>query len=172
MQYKRLLPVLAIAIAVIAWVSFNYIEKERQRTIVHEVWSLFSDCTPNQNSNVLSITGKVLIWELQSDERSAAYDRLPSGLKANSSSDEITILMIVHKQPKILGTYEVTGQKAVQVRAFICVVSWPEKKVLGKTSIMGEPPPDEKDVVSGAKTGVGDINAPIVNWIISLAKSK
>jgi hypothetical protein len=172
MRNKKLFTALAISIALIGWLAFNYIEKERQRAIVHEVWPLFSDCSSDQNSKDITFTGKALIWEGKSDQRSAAYDKLPSSLKANSLSDKITIFMITSKQPKIIGTYELTGQKAVQVRAFICIVSWPEKKVIGGTSIMGEPPPEEKDVNSGAKNGVGDIDTPIANWIASLTKNK
>lgn len=119
------------------------------------------------DESLISIRGKCLLWDLKTNSPIS----LPKDLQAKSSDRPITIFLIIDKGSRVIGYYSISEQPAFQTYADICIVYWPEKKVIGMHSIFGKMPRFSRPVINVPEYTYENADRLIINWIKSLPKS-
>jgi len=141
-------------------------EMQKQKTIANQVRPFAQSGANDGNSNNPILHGNALIWDMTSNSRSAAYDLLPSDLRAESSDKQITVFLIRGARDVKVGTYSISGENAYEQYTDISVVYWPENRSAGFYSILSEEPRSSREVQNNPE--YGDPNKPIADWIEKL----
>lgn len=165
MNTRRVIVGIAI-FAAISWAITTHQETEKQRAIVNDVRHLVEACKSMGNSEPITIRGKALVWNMNSNSRSSVHDILPTELKASSHDNTITVFMVLGKRDVKVGTYSISGQPGYQQFIDVCVAYWPEKKAIGMGSVVSKQPRLSRPVQGSPE--YGDPNEPVKNWITSL----
>jgi hypothetical protein len=170
MMALKIFAALAASGAAICWAVFSHRETERQRAIVNDVRHLPENCGSRHGSEAIKIHGRVLVWEIKSNHRSGVHRKIPGHLKEYSSSDQVTVFMIMGERDVKVGTYSISGQPAYRRYLDICVAYWPEKKIAGMGSVVSQEPRFSRPVKNQPE--YGDPNAPIAAWIARLSRNE
>ena len=140
------------------------IKKISAAEIISDISSVLSSM-PTINPNKVHIKGKVLVWDKTSNRISSVQSDLPQNMKWTGSINETTTVMIISDfQNKQVGTYG-TDIPAYKRTATLLIATWPDKKAVGRITIIGDDPPQQIRFKSRPKEIYGDINRPIAQWI-------
>jgi len=170
MKAVKVIAVLAI-IGAVTWLAIlDHREIMQERAIVSHVRNLLDACKSMGDSASPTIKGKALVWDMTSDSRSDAHDRLPSELKATSADSQITVFMVIGERNVQVGTYSVSGEPAYRQYMDVAVAYWPEKKAVGMGYVVSKEPRSSRPVEH--RPEYGDPYEPIANWISTLPKAR
>jgi hypothetical protein len=162
-------------VVIVASASYYFLlqkELEQQQAIIDQVRPQIEACKSMKSSPSKSVVirGKALVWDMRSNRQHGAYGRLPSELKATSTDKVITIFAVIGERLEKIGTYEISRQPAYREYVDICVVYWPEQKVVGLYWVVSKEPPSVRQVEYTPE--YGDPNVPIADWIAALPKEE
>ena len=176
---KKMFWIISIVVAILAAINMfsspssvptqpvqpqNPIKKISAAEIISDISPVLSSMPPI-NQNQVHIKGKVLVWDKTSNKISSVQSDLPQNLKWTESINEMTTVMIISDfQNKQVGTYG-TDIPAYKRTATLLIATWPDKKAVGRVTIIGDDPPQQIRFKSRPKEIYGDINRPIAQWI-------
>jgi len=163
-----LVAVLILGLVGLVTLVRNSVATRGFRPVVSEVYQQVDHCDSASRTASISMQGKALVWDTESDALSKAYWKLPEELRAGVSDSQITVFLILEKQRELVGRY--TFAAAYRQYARICVIHWPEKEVVGVTTIASLDPPEKRQLQFTSE--YGDLNIPIGEWIQNLSASK
>jgi len=152
-------------------------EKYYQKAVAEAVDAgVIEQCRNLTDNRNLEIIGKIVVWNLVSDEPvSAVTPKLHYEIRPNENAPELTLVIITNEVHRwVWGYAQETvlreGNKKVadgyKTEATICVVQWPSLKAVGTTKIWSKNPP--KIAGSIAKKIYGDLTSPIAEWVNKL----
>jgi len=117
------------------------------------------------------IKGKLIIWDNTTGKLIKGFDNLAANRKWESSwQGAVTIFRITSYDDELTGNYTNTGAPGYRRTANIDVIVLPEKRAIGKISIVGDYPPKSISYKRGSapKNVYGEIDKPIINWADSI----
>jgi hypothetical protein len=118
------------------------------------------------------IRERVLIWDLEEEQRSVANDKLPA---ARPADENLTLILIVKKHRKQVGVYT-PGTRAYKLNLEIAAVDWLTKKVFDRAIVAGDDPPDTITGKMARRQDVyevyGDHAWPLAKWVIEYPRQK
>jgi hypothetical protein len=141
-------------------------ELGRERKIVQGVSDMRDQCRPAPD---LVLADRVLVWDVASDHRSGAYDALPGALRARAKDRGMTVVLVLGTRTEQVGTYTISQQPGYRQYVDVCLVHWPDRRVLGMHSVVSSEPPSSRIVQ--ARPEYGDPDAPIANWLSGLRRA-
>lgn len=108
----------------------------------------------NVVSAALTIQGGVILWrvDLEDGYMGIINFGVPEEMIAKSSDEKLTVFLITDDRHEKVGTWrdETTGETYSGFREYteIVVIYWPEKKIMGKYTIVGKEPEETEWIPS------------------------
>lgn len=183
MRSRRAAAVVLLFVVIVGSASYYYFayvpyftrlfkESEQQQAIIDQVRPQIETCKSMRSSESKSVVirGKALVWDMRSNRQHGAYGRLPGELKATSADKIITIFAVIGERLEQVGTYEISHEPVYREYVDICVVYWPEQKVVGSYWVVSKEPPSARIVEHTPE--YGDPTVPIADWIASLLREE
>jgi tetratricopeptide (TPR) repeat protein len=115
---------------------FDNAEMTRQRRIVAQL----GDLTRCEGTPSIPADREILVWDRETNRRSSAQHLLPKRLGADAQSGSMVIVVLLPRKTEEVGRYEISREPAYRVTRDICVVAWPEKRVIGRGTVVSADP--------------------------------
>lgn len=133
----------------------------------------------NRSEKPISLTSRVIIWDVRTDELSPAHYRLPYPLRAKPDDQSITVIMLWNVRSEKVWSYHNKSPETALVHidapgyrdtADFAVVRWPEREFVSWHSLAGALPPKEITVQQGHGHDAvhGGWQEPLAQWILAL----
>jgi hypothetical protein len=175
-------------------------ETARQQRILSDARSVVAQCELRKDGSI-RLLGKAMLWDLADGSNpKLANELLPNGLRATDEDSRITVFLITERLAVRRTTYggpapyrggasdllreslakagvkqpprEPSGIPGYRMDLKVCVVSWPEKKPLGCTTITGEEPPASVYLDKDAREYRHNSLGPLLRWLTSLPRDQ
>jgi hypothetical protein len=152
--------------------------RQTMAAFVGPLLPLAADCAVVNDPRVLQRRSKMLIWDETKQTPGTANGRLPADLRGQTTDADLTLVVLVNKRNVEVATYELlpgilNGKKipGYRVETDVCVIDVPEKKALGRMTLIGDdPPPSIKRktfalTVTDDSPEYGDSDGPLARWL-------
>ncbi|MDR3403952.1 MAG: hypothetical protein P4L99_15755 [Chthoniobacter sp.] len=173
--------VLAVTLLAAAGLGFGlYFARQQEANIFRPIAMIARNAAlahPNYQGQI-TLTGRVIIWDVVGDRMSGAYYALPYALRAKPDDLNITVFLIANVRSEFLGRYHAISSKpsikvdaaAYRDTADFAVVRWPQQELLSWQSLAGAVPPAQMQFhpSDATKPVHGDWEGPFVQWVLAL----
>lgn len=153
--------------------------REKMATFVRPWVSLANDSPVAKNPRSLQRRQKILIWDATTLASATANARLPASLRGTPSDGDLTLAVILQKRNVEVMTYELSPLlksgntvHGYRVEMDVALVDVVEKKALGRTSLVGDDPPQTIKrktytglTIADARPEYGDVDGPLALWL-------
>jgi len=128
--------------------------------------------------NTISLTGRVVVWDMHGDCLSPAYYKLPYALRAKPDDQAMTVFLIWNVRSQFLWRYRNTSKSpmfkvdapAYRDTADFAVLRWPERELISWKSLAGAVP--EKHMTfhasEASKEVHGDWVGTFAQWVLTV----
>jgi hypothetical protein len=124
------------------WLATLNDDAIKSRAIIRDVAHLRREC---RGEGPRVRRGKVLVWDMISNEKSRIHDRLPDNLKMHHRDRQVTVVMVLGRRYERVGRYHQPGDDSVaketaeRMLIDLCLVNWPEKTIPGPAEVVSDP---------------------------------
>ena len=107
-------------------------DRSANQAVLETVRPLIDECRRRGDAQALGKPGKVLVWDLRSDERAVSVEKaLPAGCRTTRVKGDTTLYLIT--AGPLADPYDGGTSPVLEV----CVVSWPARQALGCYLVAG-----------------------------------
>jgi hypothetical protein len=150
--------------------SPTYQETLATLRLVQEARPLLERDNPEGRGKQPELRGKVLVWDLRTNQLSPVQAKLPPELQGQAGDRPLTVVGIVRARDEDEVQYQ-NGRKGYRVRLTIGLAAWPERRSLGQFEVLGDVPPlflfGQKDDGQPIR---GDFETKLKEWIVGLPR--
>jgi hypothetical protein len=127
----------------------------------------------NPSSDIPTVHGRGVIWDLTRDDFSPAHAKLPADVRAQTPDGEVTAFLVTGQDRQykanyrsgFFGTGRDTGVKACRVDSIVCVIGMPAQEPRGRFFLQGEEPPMSTMIRQGVSEVEGDWAGKLARWV-------
>jgi hypothetical protein len=148
-------------VCVFFFFAANWLQLGHDQAMIDEARALMGECGRLGDAQPLPSPGKVLIWDVQRNERSKANEGLRKEFQAGWNDETLIFLVESERQ---LPSGPSVGSFVIDVH----VVRWPQKEALGKYIVRKGYAPDPLQQMKKGEPILSGGEATIVNWIHGL----
>jgi len=110
---------------------------------------------------------KAIVWWTESKTLADAHWLLPDEDRADPGDESLAMVLVVNRESALVGKYGGKDDSpAFRQRADLCIVLWPERKLVGRTYVQSDPLPER-----GVGPKHGDLDPPIARWVASFVEN-
>ena len=166
LKFLGVVIVMVIAISIIS--NWSNPAKEEIEKIISDARQQVEACKAIAEAEIIPIKGKILVWDLKASSRSKAHTEVPSELRIGEKEKRVTVFFVTAEQNVLVGHYSVSRQPAYRRYVDVYVIYWPDKKAVGRHSVVGYDPRQRRPVQHTPE--YGDYTKAVAKWIAGLPK--